>query len=205
MVDEALKKGIAKIKSQVADVLIEQGQLGGLTECRDAEFLDAIIQQIPDQLIPDKPSQLKFGFQILASFDLSYRGLIQHRIRKNLDDLAQDTTQLRLSESPSASEVLNCLTTLQAEAAYKCRTALNDLLDEPSQAAFAIVEEFIDRVLRAEDVQKEWRILYAEMRAKVWSEQFGQLEERGRAQRAWLEVVENATAANQIAKLSFLD
>lgn len=205
VVDEALKKGIAKIKSQVAGVLIQQGQLGGLTECRDAEFLDAIIRQIPDQLILDKPSQLKFGFQILASFDLSYRGLIQHRIRKNLDDLTQDTTQLRLSESPSASEVLNCLTTLQAEAAYKCRTALNDLLDEPSQAAFAIVEEFIDRVLRAENVQKEWRILYAEMRAEVWGEQFGQLEERGRAQRAWLEVVENATAANQIEKLSFLD
>ena len=205
VVDEALKKGIAKIKSQVAGVLTRQGQLGGLTKCRDANFLDAIIQQIPDQLVPDEASQLKFGFQILASFDLSYRGLIQHRIRRNLDDLTQDTTQLRLSESPSASEVLNCLTTLQAEAAYKCRTALNDLLDEPSQAAFAIVEEFIDRVLRAENVQKEWRILYAEMRSEVWVEQFGKLEEQGRTQRAWLEVVGNATAANQIAKLSFLD
>ena len=205
VVDEALKKGLTRIKSQVASVLIDQGQLAGLTDCRNAELLDAVIQRIPNQLIPGKPSQIKFGFQILASFDLSYRGLIQHRIRKNLDNLMPDTMHIPLSKSPSASEVLSCLTTLQAEAVYECRTALNDLLDEPSQAAFAIVEEFTDRVLRAEDVQKEWRILLAEMRSEVWGEQFGQLEERGRTQHAWLEVVEKATAASQIEKLSFLD
>ncbi|MGB3671897.1 MAG: GTPase domain-containing protein [Phormidesmis sp.] len=205
VVDEALKAGIAKIKAQVVNALVTQGQLGGLTNSRDAEFLDAMVQRMPDQLIPGKPSQVKFGFEILASFDLSYRGLIQHRIRKNLDDLTPDTTKLQLSDSPSASEVLSCLTTLQAEATYKCRTALNDLLDEPSQAAFAIVEEFTDRVLRAEDVKKEWRIFLAEMRSEVWCDQFGQLEERSKAHRHWLEVVENATAANQVKKLSFLD
>lgn len=205
VVDEALKKGLARIKSQVASVLIDQGQLAGLTDYHDAKFLDAIIQRIPDQLIPGKPSQIRFGFQILASFDLSYRGLIQHRIRKNLDNLMPDTMHIPLSKSPSASEVLSCLTTLQAEAVYECRTALNDLLDEPSQAAFAIVEEFTDRVLRAEDVKKEWRILLAELRSEVWGQQFRQLEEHGRKQRAWLEVVERATAANQVGKLSFLD
>ncbi|PZO52720.1 MAG: hypothetical protein DCF15_13425 [Phormidesmis priestleyi] len=205
VVDEALKRGLARTKSQAADVLIMQCQLGGLTESNGAQFFNAIIPRIPEQLIYGVPSQIKFGFQILASFDLSYRGLIQHRIRKNLDNLMPDITQLKLSNPPSASEVLSCLTSLQAEAVYQCRTALNDLLDEPSQAAFAIVEEFSDRIMRAEGTQDEWRNFLKPVRAEVWPDQFGQLEERSRTYREWLEVVENATAANQIAQLSFLD
>ncbi len=116
-----------------------------------------------------------------------------------------DTKHLPLSKSPSAQEVLSCLTSLQAEAVYQCRTALNDLLDEPSQAAFAIVEEFADRIMRAEGTQDEWRNFLTSVRAEVWPDQFGQLEERSRTYREWLEAVENATAANQIAQLSFLD
>ena len=94
------------------------------------------------------------GFQTLAEFELSYRGLIQHRIRQHLDDLTPDETSLQLSPSPSAAEVLSCLNSLHAEAIYKCETALDDLLAEPNQAAFAIVEEFLDRILRAKKSDK---------------------------------------------------
>ncbi len=205
VVDEALKRGLARTKSQAADVLITQCQLGGLTEASGAQFFDAIIPRIPEHLIYGTPSQIKFGFQILASFELSYRGLIQHRIRKNLDNLMPDTKHLLLSGSPSASEVLSCLTSLQAEAVYQCRTALDDLLEEPSQAVFAIVEEFSDRIIRAEGTKDEWRNFLTSVRAEVWPDQFGQLEERSRTYHEWLEVVENTIAANQIAQLSFLD
>ena len=205
VVDEALKRRLVQVKSAVANVLVEQGRLGGLTEARGTEFLKFIIQRLPEQLKPNEQSQIKFGFEILDSFELSYRGLIQHRIRKNLDDLTPDITQLQLSDSPSASEVLECLTSLQAEAVYKCRTALNDLLYEPNQAAFAIVEEFVDRVLRVKDIEGEWRIFFAAMRTDVWPEQFGQLEARSRAYREWTEVVESAIAANQATQFNFLD
>ena len=39
----------------------------------------------------------------------------------------------------------------------------------------------------------------------LWPDQFGQLEERRKTHREWLETVENATFANQIAQLTFLD
>ena len=204
VVDEALKKGLDQAKSLVANVLVEEGQLGGLTDARSTAFLGEIIQRMPDQIMPGEPSQIKFGFQILESFSLSYRGLIQHRIRKHLDDLTPDTTKLKLSDSPSATEILECLTTLQAEAVYKCRTALNDLLSEPNQAAFAILEEFTDRVLRAEDVEKEWRIFFAEMRNEIWQEQFRTLEERSKRHLDWLNAVRSAVAANEVEKLNFL-
>ncbi|MGG6269109.1 MULTISPECIES: GTPase domain-containing protein [unclassified Leptolyngbya] len=205
VVDEALKQGLIRVKSQVADVLISQGQLGELTQFRSAEFLSAIADQIPEHLISGSSSQIKLGFEILASFDLSYRGLIQHRIRQHLDDLTPDTTQLQLSASPSAEEVLSCLSSLHAEAVYRCRTALDDLLAEPSQAAFAIVEEFVDRVLRSKNAQTEWRIFLEDVRSDVWSEQFQELGERSRTRRVWLETVERVATANQIEQFRFID
>lgn len=205
LIDKALKVGLERLKSNVANVLTNQGQLGKLTELRSSQFLNFMVEQIPEELVPGQPSKLKLGFQILATFDLSYRGLIQHRIRQHLDDLTPNETDLQLSLSPSSQEVLNCLNTLHAEAMYKCKMALDDLLAEPSQAAFAIVEEFIDRILRAEGVKTEWRIFLEEVRSEVWTDQFQQLGERTRTRRDWLDSVERAVEANQSKLMRFLD
>ena len=89
LLDDVLKKAINQVKTQVTQILIEQGRLGNLTEAREAEFISAIAEIIPDNL-----KRLKLGFQTLAEFELSYRGLIQHRIRKHLDDLTPDETKL---------------------------------------------------------------------------------------------------------------
>ena len=185
--------------AQVADVLVERGLLGGLTEARGTEFLIAIADQL-EQL-----GKLKLGFQILSEFDLSYRGLIQHRIRKHLDDLTPDETSLQLSKSPSAAEILANLKTLHAEAVYGCETALEDLLSEPSQAAFAIVEEFVDRVLRAEDVKTEWQIFLEEVRSLVWRDEFEERSRYTRLRREWLSSVEQVAAANQLDSMRFLN
>lgn len=67
---------------------------------------------------------------------------------------------LRLS-TPTAQQVLTHLKTAHAEAVYKCETALEDLLCEPSQAAFAIAEEFLDRILRAAGVESGESFLQA--------------------------------------------
>jgi uncharacterized membrane-anchored protein len=119
--------------------------------------------------IPEYLHELKFGFDTLASFELSYRGLVQHRIRRHLDRLTPDTKPLRLSENPSAEEILDNLQTLHAEALYECETALEELLCEPSQAAYAIVEEFLDRILRAKGAQDEWRNFLEEVRSEIWA------------------------------------
>lgn len=205
LIDKALKRGLERVKSQVADVLIKRGHLHNLVPEQGTKFLECMVDQLPEELVPGQPSKLKLGFHILASFGLSYRGLIQHRIRQHLDDLTPNETQLQLSLSPNAQEVLNCLNTLHAEAIYKCRTALDDLLAEPSQAAFAIVEEFVDRILRAEGVKTEWRIFLEEVRSEVWLDQFQQLGERTRTRREWLDSVEQAMESNQQKLMRFLD
>ena len=205
LLDEGLKRGLDRVKSQVTEVLVKQGRLGNLTEVRGTEFLKVIATQIPDELLLGQLSKLKLGFNIIATFELSYRGLIQHRIRQHLDILTPDETSLSLSPSPTAEEVLTCLKALHSEAVYSCGKALDDLLAEPSQAAFAIVEEFLDRILRAEGVKTEWRIFLEEVRAEIWSDEFSQIGERTRTRREWLNAVETATVANQLSTIKFLD
>jgi hypothetical protein len=192
LLDDVLKQEINKVKAQVAQILIEQGKLGNITAARESEFIDAIAEIIPDHL-----NRLKLGFQTLAQFDLSYRGLIQHRIRQHLDDLIPDETSLQLSPSPSAAEVLSCLNSLHAEAIYKCETALDDLLAEPNQAAFAIVEEFLDRILRAKKVRQEWLKFLQEIYDRFWLEEFAEFAHNNKISQQWIVGVESAIAANQ--------
>ncbi|AUT02078.1 hypothetical protein CLI64_17745 [Nostoc sp. CENA543] len=204
--DEGLKNSLNRVKSQVAQVLIEKGNLGGLTEVRGADFVQAIAKLLPDDLIGDgQPCRIKFGFQILAEFELSYRGMIQHRIRKCLNDLSPDTKTLKLPPNPNAQQVMSNLKALHGEAVYQCETALDELLCEPSQAGFAIVEEFLDRVLRADEVEIEWRIFLREERAAIWPDEFELLGERTRLRREWLEAIEKVAIANQLDSMKFLN
>ncbi|AFZ31156.1 hypothetical protein Glo7428_2655 [Gloeocapsa sp. PCC 7428] len=197
--DVGLQRSLTRVKSQVADVLIHQARLGGITSATGVGFLQEIAQRLPETL-----PTLKLGFEILAEFEISYRGLIQHRIRQHLDGLTPDETTLQLSKSPSAKEILSNLKTLHAEAVYGCETALEDLLSEPSLAAFAIVEEFVDRILRAEGAKSEWRIFLEEARAEVWQAEFMALGDRTRLRREWFDAIARATAANRSNTMQFL-
>ncbi len=198
--DNGLKRSLENIKSQVVDILIEQGRLSSLTDSRGTEFLIVI-----ENLLPEDLSRLKLGFHILSTFELSYRGLIQHRIRRHLDRLTPDETPLQLSKTPSAQEILVSLQTLHAEAIYECEVALEELLCEPSQAAYAIVEEFVDRILRAEGVKDDWQIFLEEVRSEIWSTEFEKLGEHSRLRREWLNSVERALSASQFDLIKFLN
>ncbi|PAX60525.1 hypothetical protein [Brunnivagina elsteri] len=198
--DEGLKKSLLRVKSQIVSILIEQGRLGELIETSSDRFWNQI-----SNLIPDTLEEIKYGFQIIAEFDISYRGLVQHRIRKHLDGLTPDETLLKLSNSPSAQEILTNLKTLHGEALYRCETALEDLMCEPSQAAFAIVEEFVDRILRAEKAKSEWYIFFEEFRSEIWKNEFVQLEGSSKLRRNWLEALEKVISVNNCESIQFLN
>jgi len=205
--DEGLKNSLERVKSQVTNVLINEGKLGGITEARGSEFLKAIEQMLPDEILEGQASRLKFGFEILSNFELSYRGMIQHRIRKCLDGLTPDKTNAKLPNpldpDKAAQQISKYLLALHGEAVFQCQTALEELLTEPSQAAFAIVEEFLDRVLRAEDVDEEWRLFLEQERTSIWPSEFELLGERSRLRQEWLNTVEQAIKANQQEFLRF--
>ncbi len=190
--DDGLKRSLEAIKAEVVDVLSNKGRLQVLSDKQGSDFLAEI-----EHILPSDLQQLKLGFNILASFNLSYRGLVQHRIRKHLDRLTPNETTVKLTLTPSAQEILVSLQTLHAEAVYECEQALEELFCEPSQAAYAIVEEFVDRVLRAKDVKNEWLIFLQEVRSDVWSTEFEKLGENSRLRREWLAIVDKAASASQ--------
>jgi len=86
-----------------------------------------------------------------------------------------------------------------------CEKELKTLLKDPSQAGFAIVEEFVDRVLRAEGVRTEWQIFLQEIASDVWDDEFGPSKLQTQLRRDWTEKI---TEIEQIMQsdtlLSFL-
>ncbi|MDG2989897.1 hypothetical protein L3556_02955 [Candidatus Synechococcus calcipolaris G9] len=196
--DDGLKRSLYNIKSEVAEVLIQDGRMGKITDARGTEFLKII-----EALIPDELGQLKLGFNILASFELSYRGLIQHRIRKNLDRLTPDKAPVQLSETPSASEIHEILSILYEETLYDSEESVEKILAEPSQAAYAIVEEFLDRVLRSEGVKDEWQIFLEENRSDIWTSEFEKLGQNSRLKREWLKSIDESLSRNRLDLMQF--
>lgn len=185
--DKGLKKTIEGTKAKVADVLVEKCDLGGLAKARGAEFLAEVASQIP----PDY-TELKKGFDILSGFNLSYRGLIQHRIRLQLDPLTPDKTAGLKTEGANAQDILDHLHELYQETIYNCENALHGFLSEPSQASFAIVEEFADRVLRAKTAQKEWKRFLRRKRGQIWND-FDNLQKQIDASQEWSRLLDSVS------------
>ena len=202
--DDGLKHSVESAKSLVTDVLIEQGNLNRLTDTRGSNFLKEIFELIPENL-----SHLKLGFQLISDFDLSYRGLIQHRIRPHLDRLnPDDPNNPNLPEGNKKEEkVLENLEVVYGEAIFECEGALEGFLTEPNQAAFAMVEEFIDQVLRAKDVEEEWEefLEQEEILAKICSEEIEPLLKNNRIRQKWLNLVDGTVAINESPDTQFLN
>ncbi|MBN3871389.1 MAG: hypothetical protein HWQ23_14250 [Nostoc sp. JL33] len=214
--DSALKESLEESKSRVVGVLKTHGKLGKIAEGNSSEFLKQLADKIPENL-----TGLRLGFQTLATFDLQYRGLVQHRIRRHLDVLTPNRTTYRLEGglldkwymdiktagihtfSP-AEKIANNLSKAQAEAVNNCEKELKTLLKEPSQAGFAIVEEFVDRVLRAEGVRTEWQIFLQEVASDVWIDEFGTTMERTQLRRDWMQRIGEVDHVKQPDALNFL-
>jgi hypothetical protein len=85
---------------------------------------------------------------------------------------------------------------------YQSEQALQGLLNEPSQAVFAIAEEFVDGVLWSRDVKRQWKFFLQRNRSKIWSDEFNPTLTE--IQRDWQRLVDRATDANQLNIDSFL-
>src|SRR5262249_38406688 len=176
-----------------AEVLRDAGELAALSPLEGADFLRALAERVPPGAREDGGSEIRYALLVLADFDLSYRGFIQHRIRPCLDGLYGDTPAIpfpRDGTIPDEKSIRTILELSYGEALYDCETALQDLLPEPNRAIFAIVEEFRDRVLRSRGIEDEWEIFYEDIRAEIWSGQFAALAEKAVHLRTWNEAVQ---------------
>ena len=103
-----------------------------------------------------------------------------------------------------AEKIADNLSKAQAEAVKNCEKELKTLLKEPSQSGFAVVEEFIDRVLRAEGVRTEWQIFLQEVASDVWMDEFSTTMEHTQLRRDWTQKIGDVENINHSDRLNFL-
>ena len=71
-------------------------------------------------------------------------------------------------------------------------------------AGFAIVEEFIDRILRAKGVEGEWQVFLMEVAPDVWADDFGSTIELTQLRQEWLQKIGEVDRTKQTDALNFL-
>ncbi len=104
----------------------------------------------------------------------------------------------------TAEAIHSILKAQQAETVYALQQAMEESLSDPNEVAFAIVEEFTDQVLRAERAERDWRLFYNEMRAEIWSSEFGKFVEQSHTRKQWQAAVDRALQANDVELFQFL-
>jgi len=200
MLEDALDDLIEEIKLKVVNVLTEQGKLGPLAETQSSAFLGEVAA-----LMPDDMAKLREPLQTLAMFTISYRVFIQYRLRRCLDKLVPDTTPIKLSPRSSApDDIEQYLKTLHSETIYAIQNAFEEWLSDPNDLAFAIVEEFVDQILRAEKVKRDWNMFYHHVRADIWPSEFQKLGEQSRIRLQWQTAVDRLSEVSQEDALRFL-
>lgn len=167
--DADLGATVESAKNRVVTALRNAG-LANLSPATDSQFLHDITKLMEDNAAV---ATLYNGFSDLANFKLLYRGFVQHRIRKHLNCLMPDDPDARDFET-NAQGVFEKLNLLHKRSLSNIQESLEELCWEPSMAVFAIIEEFKDRILRAEEVSRnDWEFFVEEHRAEIWPEKFG--------------------------------
>ncbi|MGB3638162.1 MAG: hypothetical protein WBA39_11400, partial [Rivularia sp. (in: cyanobacteria)] len=202
-IDDGLDVLIDDVKSEVTDVLFAEtgGMLSSLTDKDGIEFLKYMANNLPNT-----PSlqRIKEGFEIISNFHISYRNLFQHRIRQYLDVLTPDKTS-GLNDKPTAEEIQQKLNFFYDKAVSECVSELEQFSSEPGDAAFGIVEEFVDQVLRSDDAEDGWEQIYYQERAQVWGNKFAEERKLNDIRKEWLNAIERVAANNKRESLEFLD
>jgi hypothetical protein len=192
--DRALKTQVAAMQEEVAGLLGDKGELHPLSYKEGREFLVELAEWVQPTREDNGDeetgeNEIWFALMMLADFELAYRGLIQHRIRPCLDGMHPDHPTIPVGaedwDALTPQAIRDILEQTYTDAVRKCELALQGILAEPNSALFAIVEEFKDRVLRAEATRDMWEAFYWDVRGEVWAGPLGALTERSGQFRTW--------------------
>ena len=176
--NDCLKSLIGRMFDRVTET-IASTPLGQFSPVRGREFL----VQIQDVATGSAPAVAR-SLDSLLGIQLTYRGLIQHRVGIHLDRLRPNRAK-PLPGNPNEKQVANIIQTSVEESLYHIRTSLAEILAEPNQAIFAEVEEFVDTAIRAEDAEQQWHFLLDSIRGEIWKSEFDALGQRSRRRLEW--------------------
>lgn len=198
--DRPLKRSIDDVKIEVYNVLASYGKLDRKVSVPIEEAFSNLASEIPAQY-----TRLHRAFQILANFQLSYRGFLQYKVRGCLEQLTPDSSErFRLGNQTTGTQIAQVLQVIHAETLYGITEAFTDWISDPDKVAFAIVEEFVDQTLRSDKIMDEWAALYYEIRSDIWPDEFHKLGEQSQLRRQWEQSIRQLEGLNSLNSLNFL-
>jgi hypothetical protein len=134
------------------------------------------------------------ALQTFLEFQFSFRGMIQHRISRHLDPLRPDRNEYQ-GEAKSAIRVQSVLKTSRVGVVYELGSALQQIASEPNLALHAMMEQFIDTVIRSEGARTQWQLLLDPLKADIWKQQFDLLGDHSKRRASWLGKVQQSKDA----------
>lgn len=189
--ENSLKGSLAKIKSEVANLLIELG-IGGAIEEQGAEFLPAMAETLSKT---NNLPNLAFGFQFITSFEVMYKGVIQSIVWQKISEVLPPNPMVPVKTPDTIDPIVTKLQQRHQEAIDVCQKALEGLALSVNRGQISMVEEFADYITRAEGVEAEWDIFLSKNRSQIWSE-LEDMEEQQQLQKQWLALVREILIAN---------
>ena len=209
--DEGLQATTDALKEEVAKVLVTVGRLEAVADASSGTaFIHALRTMIETQH-PDL-QRLGQGLAIVDDFKLSYNGLIepqiyQHLIRLSniqLDEDEEVDVTLKVGPGTSAELIHTALQVDYDRTVAHIKAALEELVYQPSIAAYARIERFIDNIIYHKDAQKDWKKFLRRVQTQVWPEEMGRLEQENTRQQRWLTCVSRLEGANRKETIAFL-
>ena len=181
-VDGSLGELVKETKNAVANVLLsEEGcRLNRVLACAHGqepyEWLGEFAQlHLSDKLYPN----LYAACEKVCDFDFSVNGFLTYEVRACLDPIDPDLsavpnfnvgTDVKVAEAIYSTLLVNLI-----YVAEKLEENLTILFEKPHRAFFAMVKEFKDKVQHSENVDYEWKNLFAKHFDIIWEEEFKEM------------------------------
>jgi len=198
-VDTALEEMVVEVKNNVAHILADNdcGRLGRiLSPINDsekdlykwlAEFKNTVLES-------EQFPVLAKAFENLYKFDFSVKGFLTYEVRACLDPLDPELknpphlvgdTDIEVAENIMFGLERNLLDVVD-----DMQDNLTELFKKPYRAFFAVIKEFSDQVIFAENAKYEWNQLYSENYAVVWAEEYKNMAVAAAAFAEWDEFMD---------------
>lgn len=179
MLNEALQKVLSRIlPDDILNSLLSETAISGQSQLDQLRKFQQLFNE-------HEHRHLHEAFAYLTNFHFSYHSHFHYRVREEMGPLDPmldpniiiDVAAAGGATSDGAENVANGLLSHYKEAVYGVRKKLQgDMVVDPSRAIFALIEEFRDRAVWAQDIENEWRGFLSVHRGQIWPVQFGKRE-----------------------------
>ncbi len=133
----------------------------------------------------------------VVGFDFSYYSHFHYRVRElmgPLDPMKRGTVRKTIPRWSGrfAVRISDRLNDKYREVISKVRERLcHEMNGDPCRAIFALVDEFKDRMVRREGIEKEWKSFLREYRSAAWPDIFGRFADESVGCAEWRKEIEN--------------